>query len=370
MPKQILILGGYGGVGKVIAKLLLEQTDVNIVIAGRRKEKAEELASKLNNNRVKAAYADTSDAESLRKAFKNINLVVVCTTSPHDIPAIAKMAMKFKIDYLDIQFEPKVSVYLKSLEKEINQTGNLFITKAGFHPGLPAAFIREGAKYFDKFDKATIAMAMNSKFNKPESLIDLINSVRNFKAHLFRGKTWRKANYKDIIKVDFGTKVGVKKCYPIEMEEIKEMTEAFNLSEAGVYVCGFNWFVDNLVFPLIVISHLIKKNSLTKPLLGLTYWGINTFSKKKTYVVFLLHANGLKNNRNATLELKAWHHDPYFFTAVPVVACIKQYLGKNLVKNKGLAMMGHIVNAAKLLKDMEKMGIKININFKYIKTRE
>ena len=40
MSKNIFILGGYGNAGILIAKLLLENTSENIVIAGRNLEKA------------------------------------------------------------------------------------------------------------------------------------------------------------------------------------------------------------------------------------------------------------------------------------------------------------------------------------------
>ena len=154
--KKILILGGYGGVGKKIVELLFKYTKTKIIVAGRRLERAEEFANKFNSKRVESVYLDTSNANSLEKAFKNIDLIVVCTTSPEDILNIARIAIKLKVDYLDIQFEPNVYYGLKSIEKEINKSNKLFITQAGFHPGLPAVFIREGAKYFDEYKKANI----------------------------------------------------------------------------------------------------------------------------------------------------------------------------------------------------------------------
>jgi NAD(P)-dependent dehydrogenase (short-subunit alcohol dehydrogenase family) len=60
--KTILILGGYGGVGKSLCNLLLLETDVNLIVAGRSEAKAEEFARILNQkhegNRASARYAD------------------------------------------------------------------------------------------------------------------------------------------------------------------------------------------------------------------------------------------------------------------------------------------------------------------------
>jgi len=63
--KTILILGGYGGVGKSLSRLMLKVTNVDLVIAGHRKEKAKQWADILNNefsgHRVSDRYAEASD---------------------------------------------------------------------------------------------------------------------------------------------------------------------------------------------------------------------------------------------------------------------------------------------------------------------
>ena len=61
----VLLLGGYGGVGRVLAGLLLKETQADIIIAGRRKDKADALAAALRREfpdcRVDSRYADAAD---------------------------------------------------------------------------------------------------------------------------------------------------------------------------------------------------------------------------------------------------------------------------------------------------------------------
>lgn len=62
MKKNIvLIFGGYGNLGKSLARLILKETDVELIIAGRREEKAMEFAGVLNKEysgrRVASRYA-------------------------------------------------------------------------------------------------------------------------------------------------------------------------------------------------------------------------------------------------------------------------------------------------------------------------
>jgi saccharopine dehydrogenase (NAD+, L-lysine-forming) len=59
------------------------------------------------------------------------------------------------------------------------------------------------------------------------------------------------------------------------------------------------------------------------------------------------------------MELALRHPDGYQFTAIPVAACIMQYLDGS-ARQPGLRMMGHAVDPARLLHDMVRMGIEID----------
>jgi saccharopine dehydrogenase-like NADP-dependent oxidoreductase len=86
MGKSILILGGYGNTGRPLAEYLLQETTVQVVIAGRRLEKAREMAdhldTKFEGHRVTYRCVDASDQAALRAAFSQVDVVaVVASTS-------------------------------------------------------------------------------------------------------------------------------------------------------------------------------------------------------------------------------------------------------------------------------------------------
>ncbi len=60
-------------------------------------------------------------------------------------------------------------------------------------------------------------------------------------------------------------------------------------------------------------------------------------------------------------RIVAEHDDGYEFTALAVVACIPQYRDGSIAK-PGLAMMGHIIDPVRLMKDLERMGTKVQIH--------
>ncbi len=364
-PIQFLLLGGYGEVGKTLARLLLKETSVNIIIAGRNKEKADELAATLNqehnSNRVTSRYADATKEESLLSAFNGVSLVIVLTTTPDLIKQIGKAALISGCDYLDILVSETTIHDLSEIALDIKKANRTFITQAGFHPGLPAVFARSGAQYFDTYNKAIIAMAMSAKFKRADQAKEIIDLISGFSAEIYKNCSWQNATYKDSIKIDLGSPFGKKTLFPLQMEEMKMVQTKFNLKETGVYVAGFNWLVDWFIIPIIFIIQKIKKGFLTGFLCKLFTWGVNNFSGEQKGVVFLNQAEGIKDGKKLEVRIIAKHEDAYLFTAIPVVACLKQYLNKKI--SPGLWMMGHAVDEKILMDDLKQMGVKIKIEF-------
>lgn len=360
--KKVLILGGYGGTGKPLCRTLLAMTDVSITIAGRDLNNANELCRGLQREfpvrKISTIYADAADSRSLEAAFEGSDLVIDATTATAFVKSVAAAALNARADYLDFHFEQKVVSELEPLREQITNAGRVFITQAGFHPGLPAAFVRFAAPQFDIYDKAIIGMAMSARIDNPESVYELVDVLADYTADIFVDGEWRPATYKDAKKIDFGPLFGTRTCYPIQMEEMYALPDMFPLRDTGVYVAGFNWFVDYLVFPLAFVLPRIKKGLGRHMIAKLLIYGLNNFSGSAEGVSFVLDAEGRKNGQPAKFRVTAEHADAYIFTAIPVVACVQQILAGTLAV-PGLHLMGHVVEPNGLMKDMVSMGMKI-----------
>ncbi|MFA6469152.1 MAG: saccharopine dehydrogenase NADP-binding domain-containing protein [Bacteroidota bacterium] len=357
----ILLLGGYGGVGRTLAPNLLQETETHLIIAGRDKEKADVVAARLNQQypgvRVSSCYADASKPESLATAFQGVQLVIVLITVPALIRQIAQSALNAECDYLDILVSESTIRDLNELAAAIAKQKRTFITQGGFHPGLPAVFVRYAAQFFDVYKKASIGMAMNARFERAEQAAEILPLITEFNAEICRDGLWRRATYKDAVELNMGKKFGRMQLFPMPMEELKLVQEQYKLQETGVYVSGFNWFVDYLVMPLIFIMDKIKKGMAERILLKLFTWGVNTFSSPYQGVAFLNEAEGMKDGKRRTVRILAEHDDAYLFTAIPITACVKQYCDGSLPF--GLHMMGHAVDEQKMFREMERMGVSI-----------
>jgi len=357
-----LLLGGYGGVGRALSRLMLKELDCQLIIAGRRLDKAANFARQLNTefpgNRVSARFADAENPVSLNQAFAGIRMALVLSTTPFQTKTIGQAALQNKADYLDILVQKDASRQLKELKSEIIAQDRTFISGAGFHPGLPAVFISYAAPEFDQYRTANILMAMNAHFEQPSSTVELVREMGAFDSQVFKDGKWKRAQMKDFLKYDFGPPFGKQSCAPLQMDELLPLPEKYGLTETGVFAGGFNPVFNNLIAPLVILIYKIFKESSVKFLCKLLYWGINSFSSGDMKVDFILLAEGVKDGKPKKLKLYVDTDDPYLFTAGPIVCCLKQYLAGTLKQNH-LGLMGNMVDEKILMRDMESLGIPI-----------
>jgi hypothetical protein len=95
----------------------------------------------------------------------------------------------------------------------------------------------------------------------------------------------------------------------------------------GFHVAGSNWFTDYLATPLMRLAQRIAPRASVRLMARLLAWSLRTFSKP-----------------------------PWGVAAIPVVACLLQYLD-GTARRPGLWMMGHLADPARLVADMRRMGV-------------
>jgi saccharopine dehydrogenase (NAD+, L-lysine-forming) len=369
---RILILGGYGNTGRALAPLLLQETDVNLVLAGRNALKAESAAAELNTlfdgQRVSSVYADASKPDSLKAALENIDMLLVVSSTSQFSGQVAAAALEAGADYYDVQYSTYKIEVLKSLAKEIESAGRCFITEGGFHPGLPAAMIRYAAPQFDRLSSANVGSVIKvnwSNLDASRSTVEeLVSEFMDFQNLSYQEGEWKRASmFSWIIPkwMDFGREFGRQYCIPMFLEEMRPIPDLYpDLEETGFFVGGFNWFVDWFVSPLVMVMVRVSPQRGLRMGASLMRWGLDEFSKPPYGTLLKLEARGTQGGEQRSLDVMICHEDGYMITAIPVAACLLQYLDGS-IRKPGLWFQALIVEPERFMSDMERMGVEIQV---------
>jgi saccharopine dehydrogenase (NAD+, L-lysine-forming) len=372
--KKLLILGGYGNTGRPLAELLLQESDANLVIAGRALKKAQALAAELNKKigeeRVKGLYVDAADPAVLLEAFRGVDMVVVASSTAEYTKEIAGAAIESKADYFDVNFSTKKLTVLQALSSQIENAGLCFITDGGFHPGLPAALIRYLGVGFDKVESARVGSVIKIDWSSLDLAVstkeEFVGEFMDMQMLAYRDGQWQKSGFISMmtpIYMDFDSEIspafGRQYCIPMFLEEMRAVPEIFpGIRETCFYVGGFNWFVDWIISPIVMAALKIWPGRARRPMGRLMFWGMETFGKPPYGTLLKAEVQGRKGENVEAVDLILYHEDGYAFTAIPAAACLLQYLDGS-IRRPGLWLQAIAVEPGRLMADMERMGIRV-----------
>ena len=375
---KIVILGGYGYAGRLLAIRLLERTAAEIVLAGRHLDKAQTYAEELNakfppgspgqevavdtSQRVSAVRADTASMQDLRLALDGADLLVVAAPVAQPVDTVIDAALAAGVDYVDIQLSAHKLALLRSLAPEIERSGLCFITEAGFHPGLPAAMVRAAASELDRLDAAITGGYLNIGRQTPysDAVNELMEAFIDYQSQVFRDGRWTERGSWTTRRIDFGREIGERRCFSMFFEELRDLPEMIpTLRETGFYMSETHWLVDWVITAIVFAGLKIAPRRGIRPLGKLMWWGMQNLPKPPHLALLKVEATGEKDGRAARFEMAVSHGDAYELTAIPVVACLEQVLDGS-ARRPGLWMMGHLVEPQRLFTDMEEMGVEVS----------
>ncbi len=373
MEQKILILGGYGNAGFLIGRLLLQESNVQLVISGRNlsraKKAADELNRAFNTNRVSGKRVDAADTNSLETALEGVSLILVASSTIDYVHNVCDIALKAGADYLDVQLSsPEKLAVLNALQEKIEKSDRCFITDGGFHPGVPAAMVRYAATKFDTLEVANISAVFQLNWKdmrfSESTTSEFMDELKNFNPLVLKNKKWVKMSMKELPKFDFGESFGERYCTPMFLEELRALPDTIpSLKETGFYIAGFNWMTDYLIMPIAFVALKMFRKKANRPMGKLFSWGLRNFSKAPFGAILQLEAKGLKGKKDSFMHMSLTHDDAYVLTAVPVVACLLQYLNGN-IRRTGLWFQANLVEPKQFFNDIERLGVGINVQIK------
>ena len=362
----ILVLGGYGNAGTVIARMLAGHTPYRIILAGRNGERARQVAEQINlefaTDRVSGMAVDAASRASLLNAFQGVELVVVAASTIHCTRTVAEAALEAGIDYFDIQIAVKAKhAALESLRERIVESGRCFITDGGYRPGIPAAMVRYAASRLPGLESAPVASTFQVNWKERQfagsSAAEFADELESFSPLAFEDGQWQRASMREFKQVDFGAPFGVKYCMPMFLEEFRPLPEMIpSLKETGFFSSGFGGIVDYVLMPVSFGLLRLFPHRSRNWIARLLEWGLKNTTRPPYGAVLRMAARG----QGQALVMTVSHDDPYVLTAAPAVACLLQVLDGTM-RHPGLWRQATLVEPVRFFADLASLGVTVNV---------
>jgi len=153
MNSKILIVGGYGNVGRMIALELADLFPGQVIVAGRNYDKATKLAES-TGMKVLPMKLDVCNADAVYALPDDIRLVIMCIDLPN--AAFVKNCLLRGIHYIDITANYELLCGIESLDSEAREGNATTVVSVGLAPGLTNLLAAHCKSRFEQVECADI----------------------------------------------------------------------------------------------------------------------------------------------------------------------------------------------------------------------
>ncbi|KAL5204136.1 hypothetical protein ABZP36_009007 [Zizania latifolia] len=272
---RVLVLGGTGRVGGSTATALSKLLpDLNILIAGRNREKGESLASKLGEQ-SEFVQVDIRNANMLEEALQGVDLVVHAAGpfQRENECTVLQAAIATKTAYIDVCDDTDYSWRAKGFHEQAKACGVPAITTAGIYPGVSNVMAAElvhtarsenaGEPERLRFFYYTAGSGGAGPTILTTSFLLLAEDVIAYN----RGKEIKLKPYSGALSIDFGKGVRKKDVYLLNLPEVKSAYRILGVptvsARFGTAPFFWNWGMKAFA-NFLPVEYLRDKNKVTK----------------------------------------------------------------------------------------------------------
>lgn len=170
MDKNILVVGGYGDVGRRICLKLAEHFPGKVIAAGRNYAKAQTF-SRQTEGKVLASYLDVTNNWDDHN-LSNVHIVIMSL----DLPTadFARSCLQAGIHYIDITASYSLIQDIKNADDLAKSSGATGVVSVGLDPGISNLLVKQCFKGIHQKEKAEINILLGLGEDHGDGSIDWI----------------------------------------------------------------------------------------------------------------------------------------------------------------------------------------------------
>ncbi|WP_163580112.1 saccharopine dehydrogenase NADP-binding domain-containing protein [Gracilibacillus saliphilus] len=242
MKDAIIVIGGYGKVGKIICKLLAKQFPGKVYAAGRNKDKAIRFA-KETNDLVQPLVFDMHQTE-IPSWLSDAKLVMMCIDQPNT--RFIQACLQNGIAYIDITADRHFLTEAEKLEIE-----NIFapaVLSVGLIPGLSNLLANYAKELMPAVHQLDIDVLLGLGDDHGEAALKwmLDQTHSSFMIYEEGKKVW-KIPFSDKKWTNFGTLVGKKHTYRFPFPDQLTLYHTLKIPSVSTRICFDSNFITTVL---------------------------------------------------------------------------------------------------------------------------
>jgi len=205
MPEKrdILIVGGYGEVGRRIASLMERNHAGSVLVAGRNPDRAPA---------VRSRRIDVDDPASIDAALVGVGTIVACVRQRE--PHLLRAAIRHGLAYTSIA-PPWIDwPELQPLHQEAQRTGARIVLATGLEPGIASVLARMAADRLGQVDAVETALLLSvGDTYGLDSMNFILEELAQAYRILVHGQLQPARAFADSVCVEFPAPIGRRRAY-------------------------------------------------------------------------------------------------------------------------------------------------------------
>jgi saccharopine dehydrogenase (NAD+, L-lysine forming) len=269
MNQKILIIGGYGNVGRIIANELGKRFPGQVIVAGRNYQRAKEFSLELGQQVIPMAL-DISRISAHEKFLDDVGIVMMCL----DLESIefVRLCIQRGIHYVDISASYSILSQIESLNKEAEEARATVVLSVGLAPGLTNLLTKHcQSKVPDMtFAEIYILLGMGDIHGDAALQWTLKNLSGDFTIR-DNGKTKRIKSFEDGKQTVFPGRPGKRTAYQFNFSDQHVLPQTLGLKSVSTRLCFDSAWMTSLfaVMNKIGVSRLLTLGGVERLLVSL-----------------------------------------------------------------------------------------------------
>lgn len=350
----VLIIGGYGHVGGVIAEYLAQHSDHAVIVAGRSEAKAQAFAQKYAG-RVQARTFDVSNPSEYDSALAGVRLVVMCLEQGNQ--AIAQACLQRGIHYVDISATRSIHESIEALNPLAREHNATAVLSVGLAPGLTNVLAAYLVNLLDQTDSLEITVMLS--LGESHGADSLRWTVDNTNASFYwqGAQTARKVDaFSEPRQVTLPAPFGKRKAYRFDFSDQHILRNTLKVPEVSTRLC----FDSAIATDLLALSKRAGVTKLASKLdLKKTAALLEKIPMPASPSAVQVEAFGTRENRSVRIAASATAQGTGLATGLVAALTVQQILSK--AQPAGVYHIESLLEPVELMRDLGKEGLEFDL---------